>query len=113
MSFSEKIDINCDYNEVNNDTCDENNEEIENHRNYKKDSVKITGKETFKKLKKIISHVGLLIALMLYTASGGLVRTFLSLLLALKKKKTKKKLFLSPPLYIYINRNFIFNLISF
>lgn len=72
MSFSEKIDINCDYNQVNNETEDENNEEIENHQNFKKDS-RVSGGETFKKLKKIISHVGLLIALMLYTASGGLV----------------------------------------
>ncbi|XP_043483178.1 TWiK family of potassium channels protein 7-like isoform X2 [Leptopilina heterotoma] len=72
MSFSEKIDINCDYNQVNNVAEDENNEEIENHQNFKKDS-RVSGSETFKKLKKIISHVGLLIALMVYTASGGLV----------------------------------------
>lgn len=72
MSFSEKTDINCDYNEIGNVTEDENDEKIENHLNYKKDS-QIPGRESFKKLKKVVSHVGLLIALMLYTASGGLV----------------------------------------
>ena len=73
MTVCDKTDFNCDYNGVADDEEDDKEVQIRNHVKYK-DDVLVVKSETFRKLKKIVSHVGLLVALMLYTAAGGLVR---------------------------------------
>lgn len=74
MTISDKNDFNCDYNGVTDDEGED--EQMRNRVKYKKDP-RAARSESYRKFKKIIGHVGLLITLMLYTAAGGLVIKFI------------------------------------
>ena len=95
MAISDKTDVNCDYNEVAND---EDEEQMRNHVKYKKDP-RVARSESYRKFKKIIGHVGLLITLMLYTAAGGLVRMILFFIILFLKMKNY--------FFISLKKNFI------